>query len=50
MYILLKYKLLFSSDTFKISKAEGVQPGTKIVIHLNLKCRHYSDENTINSM
>lgn len=50
MYILLKYKLLFSSDTFKISKAEGVQPGTKIVIHLNLECRHYSDENTINGM
>lgn len=50
MYILLKHKLLFSSDTFKISKAEGVQPGTKVVIHLNLDCRNYSDDNTINSM
>ncbi|XP_071862072.1 TNF receptor associated protein 1 isoform X1 [Bombus fervidus] len=38
------------SDTFKISKAEGVQPGTKIVIHLNPECRQYSDENTINSL
>ncbi|XP_050495803.1 heat shock protein 75 kDa, mitochondrial [Bombus huntii] len=38
------------SDSFKISKAEGVQPGTKIVIHLNLECRHYSDENTINDL
>ncbi|XP_050576885.1 heat shock protein 75 kDa, mitochondrial [Bombus affinis] len=38
------------SDTFKISKAEGVQPGTKVVIHLNLDCRNYSDDNTINSL
>lgn len=38
----------FSSNTFNISKAEEVQPGTKIVIHLNMECRQFSDEDTIN--
>ncbi|KAK1119803.1 hypothetical protein K0M31_012881 [Melipona bicolor] len=38
------------SNAFKISKAEGVQPGTKIVIHLNLECREYSDEDTVNRL
>lgn len=37
-----------SSDTFKISKADGVQPGTKIAIHLKPDCREFSDDTTIN--
>ncbi|PBC32216.1 heat shock protein 75 kDa, mitochondrial [Apis cerana] len=38
------------SNTFNISKAEEVQPGTKIVIHLNMECRQFSDEDTINRL
>ncbi|XP_076664387.1 TNF receptor associated protein 1 [Andrena cerasifolii] len=43
--------LCWSSDgsgTFEISKAEGVQPGTKIVMHLKVDCREFSAEDTIN--
>ncbi|KZC10076.1 PREDICTED: heat shock protein 75 kDa, mitochondrial [Dufourea novaeangliae] len=43
--------LCWSSDgsgTFEISTAEGVQPGTKIVIHLKLDSREFSDETIIN--
>ncbi|XP_054015153.1 heat shock protein 75 kDa, mitochondrial [Hylaeus anthracinus] len=43
--------LCWSSDgsgTFNISTAEGVQPGTKIVVHLKPDCREFSDEDTIN--
>ncbi|XP_043255835.1 heat shock protein 75 kDa, mitochondrial [Colletes gigas] len=36
------------SGSFEISTAEGVQPGTKIVIHLKPDCREFSDETTIN--
>ncbi|XP_018345114.1 PREDICTED: heat shock protein 75 kDa, mitochondrial [Trachymyrmex septentrionalis] len=36
------------SGTFEISNADGVQPGTKIVIHLKSDSREFSDENTIN--
>ncbi|EZA55266.1 hypothetical protein DMN91_004757 [Ooceraea biroi] len=36
------------SGTFDISNADGVQPGTKIVIHLKPDSREFSDENTIN--
>ncbi|XP_076231466.1 TNF receptor associated protein 1 [Calliopsis andreniformis] len=36
------------SGTFEISNAEGVQPGTKIVIHLKVDSREFSDEDTIN--
>ncbi|XP_032678613.1 heat shock protein 75 kDa, mitochondrial [Odontomachus brunneus] len=36
------------SGTFEISNADGVQPGTKIVIYLKPDCREFSDENTIN--
>lgn len=39
----------FSSNTFNISKAKKVQPGTKIIMHLNMECRQFSDEDTINS-
>ncbi|XP_011864470.1 PREDICTED: heat shock protein 75 kDa, mitochondrial [Vollenhovia emeryi] len=36
------------SGTFEISNADGVQPGTKIVIHLKPDSREFSDEDTIN--
>ncbi|KAL0126042.1 hypothetical protein PUN28_004854 [Cardiocondyla obscurior] len=36
------------SGIFEISNADGVQPGTKIVIHLKPDSREFSDENTIN--
>ncbi|KAG7204643.1 hypothetical protein KM043_005058 [Ampulex compressa] len=42
--------LCWSSDgsgTYEISNAEGVQPGTKIVMHLKPDCREFSDETTI---
>ncbi|XP_012140839.1 TNF receptor associated protein 1 [Megachile rotundata] len=38
------------SSTFKISKAEGVQPGTKIVIHLKVDCREFSDDTTVDRL
>lgn len=40
--------LIYRSGTFEISNAEGVQPGTKIVIHLKPENREFSDENVIN--
>ena len=36
------------SGTYEISQAEGVQPGTKIVLHLRQDCREFSDDETIN--
>ncbi|XP_078042429.1 TNF receptor associated protein 1 [Augochlora pura] len=36
------------SGTYEISAAEGVQPGTKIVIHLKVDSREFSDDVTIN--
>lgn len=42
--------LLWSSDgsgVFEIQEAEGVSRGTKIVIHLKLESREFSDEETI---
>lgn len=44
--------LKWSSDgsgTYEIQEAEGVQPGTKIVIHLKPECREYADEDIIRS-
>ncbi|CAL7945192.1 unnamed protein product [Xylocopa violacea] len=38
------------SNSFKISNAEGVQPGTKIVIHLKPESREFSDDATINRL
>ncbi|XP_017789108.1 PREDICTED: heat shock protein 75 kDa, mitochondrial isoform X2 [Habropoda laboriosa] len=38
------------SNTFKISTAEGVQPGTKIVIHLKVDSREFSDDDTVNRL
>ncbi|XP_076178882.1 TNF receptor associated protein 1 isoform X2 [Ptiloglossa arizonensis] len=43
--------LCWSSDgagSYNISTAEGVQLGTKIVLHLKPECREFSDENKIN--
>lgn len=49
----LYYEMLFfffwnSSGSYEISSAEGVQPGTKIVLHLRPDSREFSDEATIN--
>ncbi|XP_012280070.1 heat shock protein 75 kDa, mitochondrial [Orussus abietinus] len=38
------------SGTYEISKAEGVQPGTKIVLHLKPDCREFSDDAAINEI
>ncbi|XP_031780857.1 heat shock protein 75 kDa, mitochondrial [Nasonia vitripennis] len=38
------------SGAYEIAKAEGVQPGTKIVIHLRSDCREFSDEDTVNGI
>ncbi|XP_046624593.1 heat shock protein 75 kDa, mitochondrial [Neodiprion virginianus] len=38
------------SGTYEISTAEGVQPGTKIVLHLRVDCREFSDDATINNV
>lgn len=38
---------LFSSGTYEIQPAEGVQNGTKIVIYLKPDCREFADEDTV---
>ncbi|XP_015595087.1 heat shock protein 75 kDa, mitochondrial [Cephus cinctus] len=38
------------SGTYEISNAEGVQSGTKIVMHLKPDCREFSDETVINDI
>lgn len=38
------------SGNYEISEAEGVQIGTKIVIHLKADCREYADETTVNAV
>lgn len=38
------------SGTYEIQEAEGVQQGTKIVIHLKTECREYGDEETVNNV
>ncbi|KAJ8958321.1 hypothetical protein NQ318_017467 [Aromia moschata] len=43
----------WSSDgmgTYEIQPAEGVQHGTKIVLHLKTDCREFSDEDTIKNV
>ncbi|KAF4518739.1 hypothetical protein B566_EDAN006142 [Ephemera danica] len=35
------------SGTYEIQQAEGVEPGTKIVLHLKPESREFSDEDTI---
>ncbi|XP_066592672.1 heat shock protein 75 kDa, mitochondrial [Prorops nasuta] len=45
--------LCWSSDgsgTYEISNAEGVQPGTKIVLHLKPDCREFSDDAMIENI
>lgn len=45
--------LRWSSDgtgTYEIQEAEGVQPGTKIVLHLKQENREFSDEDTISGI
>lgn len=32
---------------YEIAEAEGVQPGTKIVVYLKSDCREFADEGTI---
>ncbi|EEB12982.1 heat shock protein 75 kDa, putative [Pediculus humanus corporis] len=38
------------SGTYDIQEAEGVQEGTKIIIHLKIDCREFSDENTVKNV
>lgn len=38
------------TGTYEISNADGVQPGTKIVLHLRTDCREFSDDDTINKV
>lgn len=38
------------SGTYEVEEAEGVQPGTKIVLHLKQDCREFSDEDTISGI
>lgn len=35
---------------YEIQQADGVQNGTKIVIHLKVECREFSDEDTIKNI
>nr|CAH7756811.1 unnamed protein product [Callosobruchus chinensis] len=38
------------TGTYEIQPAEGVQPGTKIVIHLKSDCREFADDETIKNI
>lgn len=49
LIFILKANFFNSSGTYEISNAEGVQPGTKIVLHLRVDCREFSDDDTVNS-
>lgn len=37
----------FSSGVFEIAEASGVQPGTKIVLHLKDECEDFSYEDKV---
>ena len=39
--------LNFRSGTYEIQEAEGVEQGTKIVIHLKPECRQFADDETV---
>lgn len=39
--------IISSSGSYEIQEAEGVQEGTKIVLHLKTEHRQFSDEDTI---
>ncbi|XP_011501467.1 PREDICTED: heat shock protein 75 kDa, mitochondrial [Ceratosolen solmsi marchali] len=38
------------SGSYEIANAEGVQPGTKIVLHLRNDCREFSDDANVNGI
>ncbi|XP_014233658.1 heat shock protein 75 kDa, mitochondrial [Trichogramma pretiosum] len=38
------------SGSYEISSAEGVQPGTKIIIHLRTDCREFSDDKVVDGI
>ena len=40
----------YRSGAYEIQEADGVQPGTKIVLHLKQDCREFSDEDTVSGM
>lgn len=40
----------FSTGTYEIQPAEGVQFGTKIVLHLKPDCREFADDDTIKNI
>lgn len=42
--------LFCSSGSYEISDAEGVQPGTKIIMYLRPDSREFSDETTVNTI
>ena len=39
--------LLYRGTAFEVTEAEGVSPGTKIVISLKPDCRKFAEENTV---
>lgn len=41
--------MLFRDGSYEISEAEGVQRGTKIILHLKPDCSEFSKEETIKS-
>lgn len=42
--------LLSRSGTYEIQPADGVQPGTKIVMYLKPDCREFADEDTVKNI
>lgn len=38
---------LIRSGSYEIAKADNVQTGTKIVLHLRTECREYSDDSKV---
>lgn len=43
----MKQKPCYSSGTYQIQEADGVQLGTKIVIHLKTDSREFSDDKIV---
>ena len=39
--------LLHSDGSYEISEADGVQRGTKIILHLKKECNEFSKEQTV---
>ena len=40
---------LYRDGSYEISEAEGVQRGTKIILHLKSDCTEFSKEDTLKS-